>query len=186
MTTTAIRKRMIPTSSSWAFSEKTRPLYVVGKSNVVGQWAFFDCDHAVQRCVERGTRYEKDDLKVIVSILMEAVFTSSLVELPEFREVFVPSPSMNEQDLGLKRVQIRDCNNDTISAIVEIDAVHREVFLITVIAPKEAGMTVAGKRNYLLNICKTDDEYAKMVFSDNRGSCSRVISSCVIESTAWL
>ena len=48
-------------------------------------------------------------------------------------------------------------------------------------------MTVAGKRSYLLNICKADGEYAKMVFSDNRGYTeSKVIASCMIENTAWL
>ena len=182
MTSTSIaRKKMIPSSRSWAFSDKTRPLYIIGQSNVVGCWSFFDCDHAVQRCVERGTRYEKGDLKVVVALDLEAVFTSGLVDTPEFCQEF-GAPRGGK----LRRAQIRDCNNDTISAIVEIDAVNREVFLVTVIAPKEDGLKVAGKRNHLLNICESSGDAAKLVFSDNRGSESRVIASCFIENTAWL
>ena len=180
MTSTA-RKKMIPSSRSWAFSDKTRPLYIIGQSNVVGRWSFFDCDHAVQRCVERGTRYEKGDLKVVVALDLEAVFTSGMVDTPEFCQEFGATRGGK-----LRRAQIRDCNNDTISAIVEIDADNREVFLVTVVAPKEDGLKVAGKRNHLLNICESDADAAKLVFSDNSGSVSRVIASCFIENTAWL
>ena len=172
---------MIPSSRSWAFSEKTRPLYIIGQSNVVGRWSFFDCDHAVQRCVERGARYKKGDLKVVVALDLEAVFTSGMVDTPEFCQEFGAMRSGK-----LRRAQIRDCNNDTISAIVEIDADNREVFLVTVVAPKEEGLKVAGKRNYLLNICESDGDAAKLVFSDNSCSVSRVIASCFIENTAWL
>ena len=179
--TSTARKKMIPSSRSWAFSEKTRPLYIIGQSNVVGRWSFFDCDHAVQRCVERGTRYEKGDLKVVVALDLEAVFTSGLVDTPEFCREF-----RTTRGGKLRRAQIRDCNNDTISAIVEIDADNREVFLVTVVAPKEEGLKVAGKRNYLLNICESDGDAAKLVFSDNSCSVSRVIASCFIENTAWL
>ena len=183
---TTNRKKMIPSSHSWAFSDKTRPLYIIGQSNVVGHWSFFDCDHAVQRCVERGARYEKGDLKVVVALDLEAVFTSGMVELPEFRQEFVPVRDEVYGGTKLRRAQIRDCNNDTISAIVEIDAVNREVFLVTVVAPKEEGLKVAGKRNHLLNICEADGDAAKLVFSDNSCSVSRVIAASYIENTAWL
>lgn len=180
------RRKAIPENASWARSGKTAPLSIVGESNVVGHWAFYDCDHAIERFVERGARYELDDLNVVAAIDLEAVFTSNVIATTEFKSELTPSRNLDTGKWELPRVQIRDVNNDTISMIVEIDVATREVFLVTVIAPKEEGGYVQKKRNFLLNIGPANEQgEAKLLFCDNRFTW-RWIAEEMIEDTSWL
>ena len=187
MATNQIKRRVRPRNISWANYGDNKPFPIRGDSNEVSDWYFFECQHATQRCVEREEecQYEEDDLKAVLALDFDSVFSSFLPKKDEFKVAM----RIYRDAIGthLPRIQIRDMNNKSISCICEIDPFTKEVFVVTVMTPTD-GFSVKRKNHWIVEVASTSslpDGYSQLMLLDNRYEMGVLCAKTFCMDTTW-